>query len=81
MVGWSRMTNMCAWALVAWLAGTGLASAQAGTAAISGTVMDEQGGALPGVTVTATSAATGLVRSTTTNETGSYTLLQAPRSG
>jgi hypothetical protein len=78
VVGSSRMTMVGMWALVAWLAGTSLATAQAGTAAISGTVTDEQGGALPGVTVTATSAATGLVRSTTTNETGSYTLLALP---
>jgi hypothetical protein len=72
------MTTTCAWALAAWLAGTSLAAAQAGTAAVSGTITDEQGGALPGVTVTATNAATGLVRSTTTSETGSYTLLALP---
>jgi hypothetical protein len=53
----------------AWLAGTTTAAAQAGTAALSGTIKDEQGGALPGVTVTATNTA-GLVRSTATDETG-----------
>jgi hypothetical protein len=78
VVGCSRMAKTCAWALVAWLAGIGLVAAQTGTAAVSGTVVDEQGGALPGVTVTATNTANGLVRSTTSNETGSYTLLALP---
>ncbi len=60
--------------IAAWLAGTTAAAAQAGTAALSGTIKDEQGGALPGVTVTATNAA-GLVRSTSTDATGTYHLL------
>ncbi len=74
----NRIQRRLALALAAWLAGTSLAAAQAGTAAISGTVKDEQGGALPGVTVTATNAATGLVRSTTTSETGTYQMLALP---
>ena len=63
--------------IAAWLAGTTAAAAQAGTAALSGTIKDEQGGALPGVTVTATNAA-GLVRSTSTDATGTYHLLALP---
>ena len=63
--------------IAAWLAGTTTAAAQAGTAALSGTIKDEQGGALPGVTVTATNTA-GLVRSASTDETGTYHLLALP---
>jgi hypothetical protein len=48
------------------------------TASISGTVRDESGGVLPGVTVTATQTDTGLVRTTASNETGSYSLPNLP---
>src|ERR1041385_3849904 len=44
------------------------------TAQVSGTVRDQSGAVLPGVEVTATQTATGLARSTITNETGSYAL-------
>ena len=44
------------------------------TAQISGTVKDQSGAVLPGVEVTATQTGTGIVRSTVTNETGSYVL-------
>jgi hypothetical protein len=68
---------MAALALV--LAGTGAPLlAQAGTASLTGAVTDEQGGALPGVTVTITSSATGAIRTTTTNESGTYQLLALP---
>ena len=56
----------------------GLALAQSGTAGILGTVTDEQGGVLPGVAVTVTNAATGLVRSTTTDGSGNYQILALP---
>jgi hypothetical protein len=49
------------------------ARAQA-TAQISGTVRDQSGAVLPGVEVNATQTATGVVRSTVTNETGTYVL-------
>src|SRR5262245_28630623 len=52
--------------------------AQGGTAQISGTVTDASGAVLPGVEVTATQTATGLTRSTVTNETGSYVLPTLP---
>ena len=48
------------------------------TASISGTVRDESSGVLPGATVTATQTETGLVRSTVSNETGSYSLPNLP---
>ena len=55
----------------------GAAWAQA-TAQLSGTVRDESGAVLPGVTVTATQTDTGLVRTTITNETGGYLLTNLP---
>jgi Carboxypeptidase regulatory-like domain/TonB dependent receptor len=55
----------------------GLVSAQT-TAAISGTVEDPSLSVLPGVTVTATNAATSLVRSTVTGPEGRYVLVGLP---
>ena len=77
MAGCYRRTGLLALVIAAWMAGTTTAAAQAGTAALSGTIKDEQGGALPGVTVTATNAA-GLVRSTSTDGSGTYHLLALP---
>src|SRR5437016_1292070 len=54
---------------------TGLAQA---TAQLSGTVRDQSGAVLPGVEVTATQTETGVVRTTVTNETGSYSLPNLP---
>ena len=48
------------------------ARAQIDTASIVGTVKDEQGGVLPGVTVTATQDATGVVSTNVTNSSGQY---------
>jgi outer membrane receptor protein involved in Fe transport len=48
------------------------ASAQIDTAAIVGTVVDQSGAVLPGVTVTATQAATGVTSSTVTNASGQF---------
>ena len=45
---------------------------QSGVARISGTIDDASGGVLPGVTVTATSNATGIVRTVLSNEAGAY---------
>ena len=52
--------------------------AQAGTATVSGTVRDTQGAVLPGATITITQTSTGAVRSTVTNETGSYSMPGLP---
>ena len=49
-----------------------------GTARLSGTVRDESGAVLPGVTVTVTQTDTGLVRTTVTDETGGYLLPNLP---
>lgn len=44
------------------------------TAEISGVARDESGAVLPGVELMATQTATGVIRSTVTNETGSYVM-------
>ena len=49
-----------------------VATAQTQLGAIQGTITDESGGVLPGVTVTVTNLATGVARTTTSNETGVY---------
>jgi len=48
--------------------------AQTGTASITGLVTDQTGGALPGVTITATNPATNVEHVGVTNETASYTI-------
>ena len=53
------------------IVGTGGLHAQV-TGEIEGTVTDEGGGALPGVTVTATNEDTGLSRTAITNAEGNY---------
>lgn len=55
----------------------GAAWAQA-TAQLSGTVRDESGAVLPGVTVTVTQTDTGLTRTAVTDETGGYLLTNLP---
>ena len=49
-----------------------LASAQTETGRISGTATDEQGGVLPGATVTITNTGTGVTRTGVTDESGRY---------
>jgi len=51
-----------------------IAFAQSSTGAISGTITDNSGAALPGVTVTSTNAGTGASRTAVSNETGRYQL-------
>ena len=72
-----RIVVVGALASVAFVVGVVPAAAQA-TAQISGAVTDASGGVLPGVTVTATQTDTGLTRSVTTDETGSYVLPNLP---
>jgi outer membrane receptor protein involved in Fe transport len=62
---------------LAWL-GALPAVAQNVTTTLRGKVTDEQGGALPGVTVTAHSPATGITRSGTTGSLGQYFLPNLP---
>ncbi len=55
----------------------GLANAQV-TAAISGKVEDATGMGVDGAAITVTSVETGAVRTTTTDQTGSYSVLSLP---
>jgi hypothetical protein len=50
------------------------AGAQTGTATVTGIVLDETGGALPGVTITAVNQATNVVHTAVTNAAGNYTI-------
>jgi type 1 fimbria pilin len=52
--------------------------AQVGQAELRGTVVDESGAVLPGVTLTATHVDTGTVRTTVTTSTGSYVMPALP---
>lgn len=51
---------------------SGPASAQNSNATLHGTITDQGGGVLPGVTVKLKSAATGLARDVVTNAAGGY---------
>ena len=65
------------WALLFVLVPAG-AYAQTGAASITGLVVDETGGALPGVTVTATNQATNVEYVAISNEAGNYTITSVP---
>jgi len=52
--------------------------AQLATAELNGRVTDSSGAVLPGATVTATQTATGLVRTSVTDESGSYLISNLP---
>ncbi|HEY7820962.1 MAG TPA: carboxypeptidase-like regulatory domain-containing protein, partial [Vicinamibacteria bacterium] len=54
------------------------AFAQVGSTEIVGTVTDSSGGALPGVTVTATQVGVGVTRNATTDAEGRFTFTQLP---
>jgi hypothetical protein len=56
----------------------GLAWAQSGTSGLRGTVVDAQGGKVPGATVTLTDAATGFTREIVTDATGDYVFVAIP---
>ena len=50
----------------------------ANTGTITGTVKDQAGAVVPGATVKATNVATGVSRTTTTSDSGTYELAQLP---
>src|SRR5437773_726304 len=80
VLGLSQTTRLARSVLLAAFAivlASGSAWAQA-TATISGTARDQSGAVVPGVTITVTQQETGLVRTTVTNETGSYVLPNLP---
>jgi outer membrane receptor protein involved in Fe transport len=63
------------------LVGFGLASsaaAQSATGSVAGSILDATGGGLPGVTVTATQAETGAIRTTTSTSNGTFRIPLLP---
>ena len=59
-------------------AGAAFGQAQATAADLSGTVVDPNGAVVPGATVTARNLGTGITRSTTAGDDGSYRLIALP---
>jgi hypothetical protein len=55
-----------------------VAMAQTGTAALSGTITDDQKSAVPGATVTLTSTTTGLTREAVSGDNGNYQFIAIP---
>jgi hypothetical protein len=72
-----RPAYLLLFALLLLLFSYGLVWAQA-TAQISGIVRDQSGAVLPGVEINATQTETGIMRTTVTNETGSFVLPNLP---
>ncbi len=60
------------------LAAPAIATAQSGTATLSGTVSDDQKSSVPGATVTLTSASTGLTRDAVSGDSGTYQFVAIP---
>src|SRR5687768_13864553 len=72
VLGFSAATLLC----VTVLAAPALAQSTGGS--LLGTITDDQGGVLPGVTVSARNTETGLTRTTVTGADGQYQLLALP---
>lgn len=64
------------WILVVVMAGVPAVWAQGTTASISGTIVDETGAVVPGVTVTVTNPDTGISRTLMTDDVGRYRIPQ-----
>lgn len=72
MRGWYTGARVAAMLIIAFFSASPLVYAQAGTAALAGTVTDPQGGVVPGATVTLTLPTTGAVRNSTSNQQGGF---------
>jgi hypothetical protein len=74
--------HLSAWAAAAAIALVGLAgaeiSAQQQTGTLTGTVVDNSGGMVPGATVAATEAGTGIVRSSVSDDHGVFRMAALP---
>src|SRR3954466_4460786 len=75
---WRLMTRKLSGAVVALLLTCATAFAQQTTGVITGRVVDQQGAAVPGVTVTAKSPSTGFTRVETSDTEGVYRLAALP---
>ncbi len=70
----SHRSRWLAMVCLGWLSCTSLALAQGLQTSIVGLVRDTTGGVLPGVTVTVTNVATGVVRAVVTDQAGNYSV-------
>src|SRR3954452_18507999 len=75
---WRLMNRKLSGAVVALLLTCATAFAQQTTGVITGRVVDQQGAAIPGVTVTAKSPTTGFTRTETSDTEGLYRLSALP---
>ena len=79
MIKGRTICGVSAWATVMLLVvGVSTGGAGQGTGTISGTIQDESGGVLPGVTVTATNSGTGGAQTGVSNPQGRYEITNLP---
>jgi outer membrane receptor protein involved in Fe transport len=76
--GTSGFLSVCALVALVVAAVVAPARAQSVTGSIEGSIVDQSGALMPGVTVTAVQAATGLTRTTVSDENGLFRLLLLP---
>ena len=76
----SELTRKCAWLaiVITMSAVAAFAQAQVASADLTGSVVDPNGAVVPGATVTAKNLGTGISRSTTSGDDGSYRLIALP---
>jgi len=72
------MTRRTAFVIVFIVVFGGVSTAQIANVVVGGSVRDESGALIPGVTITVTNTRTGLVRTAVTNEEGRYSILSMP---
>ncbi len=73
-----RVSLTCRLLVLTFLAGLVALQAQTFRGSIQGTIADSSGGGIPGVEVSVTDSATGLVRRATTGDSGNYTFTELP---
>ena len=74
----SHLVRCLSLVLLSGLVSTAQAAAQTGLATVTGLISDSSAAALPGVTVTATSQATSIAYTGTTNDAGNYVITGVP---
>ena len=74
----TRILRLCAFVALLMACIPSMAKAQSGAGSVTGLVTDETGGALPGVTITATNQATSVDYTAVSNAAGNYTIEALP---
>jgi hypothetical protein len=75
---WTRFPRLFAFVALLTACLSGIANAQSGAGSVTGLVTDKTGGAVPGVTITATNQATSVEYTASSNEAGNYTIEGVP---